>query len=99
VLPVLLHPWLRIATHLAPVPINLSIKNAPDEAVERLRQRTERHHRSRQGELLAIIEEEVRPEQEFTATELLAEVRGRVIRTPGDFAAIIRADRDWHDGG
>jgi len=41
--------------------VNLSIKNAPDDVVERLRQRAERHHRSLQGELLAIIEEAVQP--------------------------------------
>jgi antitoxin FitA len=37
------------------MPINLSIKNAPDEMVHRLRQRAERHHRSLQGELLAEV--------------------------------------------
>jgi len=78
------------------MPINLSIKNAPDEVVHRLRQRAERHHRSLQGELLAIIEEAVRPEQELSPAELLAEVRRLGLHTPGDSAAIIRADRDRH---
>jgi antitoxin FitA len=78
------------------MPINLSIKNAPDEVVQRLRQRAERHHRSLQGELLAIIEEAVKPEQELTPAELLAEVRRLGLSTPGDSAAIIRADRDRH---
>jgi plasmid stability protein len=77
-----------------PMPINLSIKNAPDDVVRRLRQRAERHHRSLQGELLAIIEEAVRPEQELSPAELLAEVRRLGLRTPGDSASIIRADRD-----
>jgi plasmid stability protein len=36
--------------------VNLSIKNAPDEIARRLRERAERHHRSLQGELLAITE-------------------------------------------
>jgi plasmid stability protein len=76
------------------MPINLSIKNAPDEVVERLRLRAERNHRSLQGELLAIIEEAVRPEQELSPAELLAEVRRLGLRTPGDSAAIVRADRD-----
>ena len=78
------------------MPINLSIKNAPDEVVQRLRQRAERHHRSLQGELLAIIEEAVRPDQELSPAELLAEVRRLGLRTPGDSTAIIRADRDRH---
>jgi plasmid stability protein len=78
------------------MPINLSIENAPDEVVERLRLRAERHHRSLQGELLAIIEEAVRPQLELSPVELLAEVRRLGLRTPGDSAAIIRADRDGH---
>ena len=76
------------------MPINLSIKNAPDEVVQRLRQRAERHHRSLQGELLAIIEEAVRPDRALSPAELLAEVRRLDLRTPPDSAAIIRADRD-----
>jgi antitoxin FitA len=78
------------------MPINLSIKNAPDEVVQRLRQRAERHHRSLQGELLAIIEEAVAYERELSPAELLAEVRRLGVRTPSDAAAIIRADRDRH---
>ena len=84
----------RIGAILEPMPINLSIKNAPDEVVQRLRQRAERHHRSLQGELLAIIEEAVRPERALSPGELLAEVRRLDIRTPADSAAIIRTDRD-----
>jgi plasmid stability protein len=76
------------------MPINLSIKNAPDEVVQRLRLRAERHHRSLQGELLAIIEEAVRPDRELSPADLLAEVRRLGLRTPADSAAIIRADRD-----
>ena len=41
---------------MEPMPVNLSIKNAPDDIVERLRERAARHHRSLQGELLAIVE-------------------------------------------
>jgi plasmid stability protein len=38
------------------MPVNLSIKNAPDGLVRQLRESAGRHHRSLQGELLAIIE-------------------------------------------
>lgn len=79
-----------------PMPINLSIKNAPDEVVHRLRRRAERHHRSLQGELLAIIEEAVKSEQDLSPAELLAEVRRLGLNTPADSADIIRADRDRH---
>lgn len=76
------------------MPINLSIKNAPDAVVTRLRQRAERHHRSLQGELLAIIEEAVWPERDLSPAELLAEIRQLGLRTPADSAGIVRADRD-----
>ena len=36
--------------------VNLSIKGVPDALAERLRDRAKRHHRSLQGELMAIIE-------------------------------------------
>jgi plasmid stability protein len=34
------------------MPVNLSIKNVPDEVVAELRAQAKRHHRSLQGELL-----------------------------------------------
>ena len=43
------------------MPINVSLKNVPEEMVEKLRRRAKRHHRSLQGELMAIIEEAVGP--------------------------------------
>ena len=39
------------------MPVSLSIKNVPDELAEGLRARAARHHRSIQGELMAILEE------------------------------------------
>ena len=78
------------------MPVNLSIKNAPDNVVERLRQRAARHHRSLQGELLAIIEEAAETDRELSPRELLAEVRHLGLSTPAEAAAIIRADRDRH---
>jgi plasmid stability protein len=73
---------------------SLSIKNVPDDVVERLRRRAERSHRSLQGELLAIVEEAVRTEQDLSPLELLAEVRRSGLHTPGEATGIIRADRD-----
>jgi antitoxin FitA len=74
--------------------VNLSIKNAPDEVVRRLRDRAARHHRSLQGELLAIIEAAVQDDGPASAAEILAEVRRLGVRTPAEAAALIRADRD-----
>lgn len=76
------------------MPVNLSIKNAPDDVVQRLKARAARHHRSLQGELLAIIEEAVRMPSMLTPQEILAEVRGRELATPAEAATIVRADRD-----
>jgi len=76
------------------MPVNLSIKNAPDQVVQRLRQRAQRHHRSLQGELLAIIEAAVRDDCPATPAEILAGVRRLGLRTPSEAAALIRADRD-----
>ena len=38
------------------MPVNLSVKNVPDEVMEKLRERAKRHHRSLRGEVLAILE-------------------------------------------
>ncbi len=37
--------------------VNVSVKNVPDDIVDKLRKRAKRHHRSLQGELLALMEE------------------------------------------
>jgi plasmid stability protein len=76
------------------MPVNLSIKNAPDDVVQRLRERAERHHRSLQGELMAIIEAAVQETRPASPAELLAEIRRLGLRTPSEAATIIRADRD-----
>jgi plasmid stability protein len=76
------------------MPVNLSIKNAPDEIVERLRARAAKNHRSLQGELLAIVEEAVRQPANLTPREVLAEVRRLGLQTPAEAVEIIRAHRD-----
>jgi plasmid stability protein len=76
------------------MPVNLSIKNAPDGVVQRLRRRAERNHRSLQGELLAIIEEAVQEDRETTPAAILAKVRGLGLRTPSEATEMIRGDRD-----
>jgi plasmid stability protein len=63
------------------MPVNLSIKNAPDEIVQRLRERAARHHRSLQGELMAIIESAVQQDRPATPSDVLAEVRRLGVRT------------------
>ncbi len=76
------------------MPVNLSIKNAPDDMVQRLRESAERHHRSVQGELMAIIEAAVREDRPVTPAEILADVRRLGPHTPREAASIVRADRN-----
>ena len=76
------------------MPVNLSIKNAPDQIVQRLRARAERHHRSLQGELMAIIEAAAQEDRPATPETILAEVRQLGLRTPREAADIVRADRN-----
>ncbi len=77
------------------MPVTLSIKNAPDEVVARLKARAARHHRSLQGELMAIVEQAVREDEaRLTPAELLGEIRALGVATPGESAGLIRADRD-----
>lgn len=43
------------------MPINVSVKNVPDDVIEKLRTRAKRHKRSLQCELLIILEEAAGP--------------------------------------
>ena len=76
------------------MPVSLSIKNAPDDMVKRLKERAERHHRSLQGELMAILEEAVGAARPLTPDEVLTKVRQLGLSTPCEAAAMIRRDRD-----
>jgi plasmid stability protein len=79
------------------MPVTLSIKNAPDDVVERLRERARRNHRSLQGELLSIIEAAVPPRRKLNIDEVMAEVRKLGFTSTVDATEIIRADRDRDD--
>ncbi len=76
--------------------VNLSIKNAPDDVVARLRERASRNHRSLQGELMAIIQEATNPvsTRSLTVDEYRARIAALGFNTPDESAAIVRADRD-----
>jgi plasmid stability protein len=76
------------------VAVSLSIKNVPDDVAIKLRERAERHRRSLQGELLAIVEDAVGAPGEMTVAELKAYVDSLGLRTGDDSVDIIRADRD-----
>ena len=81
------------------MPVNLSIKNAPDDLVELVRERAEKNHRSMLGELLAIIETAVRnpPASRLTPHEILERAKALGIRTSSS-VEIIRKMRDERYG-
>jgi antitoxin FitA len=77
------------------MPINLSVKNAPDDIVKRLKQRAARHHRSLQGELMAILEAAAdEAPQPLSAGDVLARIRAAGLATPSTSVSIIRAGRE-----
>lgn len=76
------------------MPVNLSIKNVPDELAAGLRARAARHHRSIQGELLVILEEALAPDHPLSAPEVLNRIRALRVKTAETSAETIRSDRD-----
>ena len=74
--------------------VNLSIKNVPNALADRLRRRAASHHRSLQGELLAILEEAVAGERRITVEEARRLVAERGLETPDESRDMVRADRD-----
>ena len=79
------------------MPINISIKNAPDDLVARLKHRAARNHRSMQGELMAILDDATREPDTLSAERLdqiLAEIQAIGRPNEAESVAIIRADRD-----
>ena len=75
------------------MPVNLSIKDVPDELAEALRERARANHRSLQGELMAMIEASTR-ERPFKAMELWEAARAAGLNTPNESTQWIREDRD-----
>jgi plasmid stability protein len=89
--------WRHNGVILEPtMPVNLSIKDAPDDIVELVRERAQKNHRSLRGELLAIIEEAVRKPRQarMSIDDVLAQGRRLGLSTPDDSVAIARSDRD-----
>jgi plasmid stability protein len=77
------------------LPVDLSIKNVPDDLADLLRARAKRNHRSLQGELMAIIEGAASAERTTEALRAGTERLKRLgLSTPDEATAWIREDRD-----
>ena len=83
------------------MPVDLSVKQVPDGVAAKLRERAQRHHRSLQGELRAILEAAVEADRAPAASRTLDRVDYRarlreldVVAPPSESALMIREDRD-----
>ena len=76
------------------MPVNLSIKNVPDDLAEKLRQRARAAHRSLQGELMVILEQAAGEYQPVTLGMIRELARAYGISTNSDSVDLIRKDRD-----
>jgi len=74
--------------------VNLSIKNVPEILAKKLRERAKRHHRSLQGELMALLEHSTAEEETIAPQDLLARVSTMGLKTKSEAAAMVREDRD-----
>lgn len=76
------------------MPVNLSIKNVPDDLAERLRKQAAGNHRSLQGELMVILEQSVAEKAALTPQEVLNEVLNLALSSEAQATEMIREDRD-----
>lgn len=76
------------------MPVNLSIKNVPDELADRLRRRADAAHRSMQGELMAILEAALEDRPPMRPGEILARLDALDLRTGREAADDVRRERD-----
>lgn len=72
---------------------NFSIKNVPEETAAKLRARAKQHHRSLQGELIAILEDAVQP-RKLSLDEVRQRVNELAIQTGDESTAWVRELRD-----
>ena len=75
------------------MPTNVSLKNVPDDIVEKLRVMAKRHHRSLQGELIAILEETV-GNTKFSIDQAESRLRELRFETGDESTAWLRELRD-----
>lgn len=74
---------------------SVTIRDIPRSVLDQLKARAERHRRSVQGEILAILEAAAADGMSrHRAADTLAYVRALGVRTPAEAANMIRADRD-----
>lgn len=80
--------------------MTLSIKNAPEAVVRQLRRRAVRHHRSLQGELLALVEAAAREEEAglLSPGEVLDAARAAGLSSRSRSSVLVRRMREERHG-
>jgi len=76
------------------MPVTLSIRKVPDRVAEALRRRAASHHRSLQGELMALLHEAAATEARLTPEQVLQRARTLRLRPGPRSVAAVRRDRD-----
>lgn len=76
------------------MPVNLSIKNVPDELVARLKERAKQNHRSLQGELMFLLDRSLRKSGSITLEEIVMRNQECGFSAPSESAQLVREDRD-----
>lgn len=78
------------------MPVNLSIKNVPEDLAEHLKERARKNHRSLQGELMDILEQALAREGagKRTASQVAVKVREPRLPRNDEAAQMLREDRD-----
>lgn len=78
------------------MPVNISIKNVPDDLAGQIRRRAARSKRSLQGELLVILEEAAARESKLSLQEVYDRARKSGLKTPAEAVEMLRRDRRAH---
>jgi plasmid stability protein len=74
--------------------VNLTVRNVDERIVDRLRRRAARNHRSLQGELLAILEEQAIGSPRLTPADVLRAAPRQGLKPRREVVKMIRATRD-----
>jgi len=76
------------------MPVNLSIKNVPDDVAEKLRRMARDAHRSLQGELMHILEQAVKEPKPTDISVVREQIASYGVKTGDESTRMIREDRD-----
>ncbi len=76
---------------LTPLTRSITIRGVPTDIVDRLKERAKRNHRSLQGEMVAILEQNAGT---LTVDEVVERIKKLNFSTPSESTQWIREDRD-----